>query len=264
MNNVPIGIIDSGSGGLSIWKEITTLLPYESTIYLGDHAYLPYSEKSTTFIRQRVAKLIDFLTAKHVKLIVIACNTATVAGIDRYRLQFPSVPIIGVVPVIKTAAEVTKTQNIVVLSTVYTANSSYQQKLIKTYASKCQVECISSSRLVEFIESPRNNTEIIRKELRSVFRTIDSKIVDTLVLGCTHFPFISDEICRIVGSTVHLLDSGGAVARHVKRILTNNNVLTALSHRKYFFYTTGYPANVTKTFQKLLKRRVVVVPAIIH
>jgi len=111
MNSIPIGIIDSGSGGLSIWKEITRLLPGESTVYIGDHANLPYSDKSTEFIRHRVFKLIQLLITLRVKLIVIACNTATVAGIDWYREQFPDIPIIGVVPVIKTAAEVSKTKH---------------------------------------------------------------------------------------------------------------------------------------------------------
>lgn len=261
MNNFPIGIIDSGSGGLSVWKEITALLPNESTIYIGDHAYLPYSEKSTVFIRHRVAKLIQFLIKKQVKLIVIACNTATVAGIDWYRLQFPTVPIIGVVPVVKTAAEVTKTQNIAVLSTVYTTNSSYQQKLINTYASECHVESISSSRLVQLIESPRNNTEIIQKELRSVFHTLDTKVVDTLVLGCTHFPFISNLIQKIVGTTIQLLDSGGAVARHVKRIIENNNIITNRLKASYVFYTTGDIRNVSTIYKKLLGHTVVVLTA---
>lgn len=263
MNNVPIGIIDSGSGGLSIWKEITTLLPHESTIYIGDHVYLPYSEKLTNFIQHRVAKLIQFLKKKHVKLIVIACNTATVAGIESYRLQFPAIPIIGVVPVIKTAAQLSKTKNIMVLSTVYTAKSTYQKKLIHDFAPHCVVQSVGSSYLVRLIESPNKHTALIQKELQSTLKTICSSPVDVLVLGCTHFPFISDEIRRMVGPTVQLLDSGGAVARHVKRTLANNNALTDLLHRKYVFYTTGDPANVTKTFQKLLERRVVVLAAAI-
>jgi len=263
MNYIPIGIIDSGSGGLSIWKEITLLLPGESTVYIGDHAHLPYSEKTTEFIRNRVFKLIQYLVTIRAKLVVIACNTATVAGIDWYREQFPDIPIIGVVPVIKTAVEVTKTKHIAVLSTVYTANSSYQQKLISIYASKCRVEIFSNSHLVELIESPRDTTKIIQKELQSILKLHNTPI-DTLVLGCTHFPFIDHEIRLTVGPNVQILDSGGAVARHVQRILIHNAIQSSSSKGNHIFYTTGNCLNVAKTFKKLLKRTIVVLKAAIE
>jgi len=263
MNSIPIGIIDSGSGGLSIWKEITRLLPGESTVYIGDHANLPYSDKSTEFIRHRVFKLIQLLITLRVKLIVIACNTATVAGIDWYREQFPDIPIIGVVPVIKTAAEVSKTKHITILSTVYTANSSYQQKLIQTFASTCHVDVLSSSRIVQCIESPKKNTKQIQKELQLLLKTQNTSI-DTLVLGCTHFPFISQEIRLIVGPNVQLLDSGGAVARHVQHILMHNSIQTSDSKGTHIFYTTGNCSTVTKIFKKLLQRAIVVVKAAIE
>ena len=123
MSDDPIGIFDSGSGGLSFWQSITSLLPHESTVYIGDHNYLPYGEKDTEFIQERTISCIRFLLKHHAKLIVIGCNTATVAGIDVYRTAFPDIPIIGVVPVLKTAAELTKKGSIGVLSTPYTAHS---------------------------------------------------------------------------------------------------------------------------------------------
>ena len=258
MNNFPIGIIDSGSGGLSIWKEITTLLPNESTLYIGDHAYLPYSEKSTGFIRRRVAKLIHFLLAKHVKLIVIACNTATVAGIDWYRAQFPTIPIIGVVPVVKTAAALTKTNEICILSTKYTAGSMYQKKLIKEFASHAKVISIGSSRLVEYIESAGDMKEKIISELQEVLQLIRNSAVDVVVLGCTHFPFIKEEIRQVIGVTISLLDSGLAVARHVQRILERNHLFTNSSRASHEFYSTGNVKKVAATYQKLLKYPVVV------
>lgn len=261
MNNLPIGIIDSGSGGLSIWKEITALLPNESTLYIGDHAYLPYSEKSTAFIRHRITRLITFLLTKHVKLIVIACNTATVAGIDWYRTQFPTIPIIGVVPVVKTAAAMTKTNEICILSTKYTAMSSYQKKLIKEFASHTSVVSIGSSRLIEYIESTEDTRVKIVKELQTILRPIKMSTVDVLVLGCTHFPFIKKEIQKVIGSAIPLLDSGLAVARHVRRILDTNGLFTNSSRAFHEFYTTGDVKKVSATYQKLLKRAIVVLKA---
>jgi glutamate racemase len=261
MNNFPIGIIDSGSGGLSIWKEITALLPNESTVYIGDHAHLPYSEKSTLFIRHRIAKLIQFLLSRHVKLIVIACNTATVAGIDWYRLQFPDIPIIGVVPVIKTAAGLTKTNEICILSTKYTAESDYQKSLITAFASKTKIYSIGSSRLVTYIESAEDTSVNIIKELQTILRTIIHSHVDVLVLGCTHFPFIKEAIRMVIGPAITLLDSGPAVARHVQRILGKNNLFSNTSKATYTFYSTGVLKRVTATYRKLLTYPVVVLKA---
>src|SRR3989344_838057 len=117
MSTKPIGILDSGFGGLSIYQSIRELLPHESTIYVGDHAHIPYSTKTPSLIKRRVGKIIHFLLRKGAKLIVIACNPATVAGIDEYRKEFPGVPIVGVVPVVKTAAEVSGKKSFAVLST---------------------------------------------------------------------------------------------------------------------------------------------------
>ena len=131
MNNAPIGIFDSGSGGLSIYQSVAALLPRESVVYLGDHAYLPYGDKSTDFIKKRGVQCIDFLVSQKAKLIVVACNTATVAGIEYFRTVFPDIPIVGVVPVVKTAAAVSETKYFVVLSTPFTAGSTYQKELIR-------------------------------------------------------------------------------------------------------------------------------------
>jgi glutamate racemase len=261
MRHSPIGIIDSGSGGLSVWKHIVMLLPHESTLYVGDHAYLPYSEKSGTAIRTRVAKLIKFLLTKHVKLIVIACNTATVAGINWYRKQFPDIPIVGVVPVVKTAAAMTKTNEICILSTKYTAQSMYQKKLIKEYATHIHVLSIGSSRLVKYIESVADRKTEIIEELQNLLNPIKESSFDILVLGCTHFPFIKKEIQSVIGPSIALLDSGPAVARQVKRILENNHLLSHGEKALHVFYTTSEVKNVQNVYNKLLKQTVVVLPA---
>ncbi len=239
MMNASIGILDSGFGGLSIYKSIHTLLPHESTVYIGDHAYLPYGKKSKQQIRARVKKLMKFLINQNVKLIVVACNTATIAGIDQYRIWFPLIPIIGVVPVVKTAAEVTKRNAFAVLSTEFTAKSNYQKKLIKKFAPDAQVYNIGCPNLLSYVEKGIFDSPTINRELRLLLPLRMREEVDVVVLGCTHYPFLRKTIRAIIGKEIQLLDSGGAVARHVARILTHNKIGVKKGTCYHEFYSTG-------------------------
>jgi glutamate racemase len=258
MDNRPIGIFDSGSGGLSIWKAITTKLPHESILYTADHRNIPYSTKSAEIIRKRVVEFIRFFLAKQVKLIVIACNTATVAGIDFFRETFPGIPIVGVVPVIKTAAEKSKTKNFAVLSTEFTAKSVYQKKLISSFASDCTVLSIGNTALVEFVESGKKDSKEVYDVLEKLLRLLLKKNIDTLVLGCTHFPFLRPVIQDIVGPDVVILDSGEAVARRVQRILEHEKLLANNMKPSYQFFTTGDTQKVSAVVSDLLKMPIVV------
>lgn len=251
MNDAPIGIIDSGLGGLTIWVSIRKLLPNESTHYIADHAWVPYSGKSRPVIRQRVKSLIANLLEKSCKLVVIACNTATVAGIDQYRKWFPNVPIIGVVPVIKTAAQVSKTRMFAVLSTTHTAKSEYQKRLTLQFAGDCHVLSIGCPQLVEFVESGRTKGVLVRTVLSEILSPLDPR-VDTIVLGCTHFPFLVPEIRAIVGEGVAVLDSGGAVARQVGRVLEARGEIARKSRKTHVFYTTGNSEKVSRVATKLM------------
>jgi len=250
--NAPIGILDSGLGGLTIWKEIEKQLPNESILYIGDHVYQPYSGKSVRVIRQRVKRLITFLLERQAKLIVVACNTATVAGIDVYRRWFPTVPIIGVVPVVKTAATITKTKHIAVISTPYTAASRYQKWLIQSFANGCTVENIGVPDLAAIIEQGKTGgrgTAILHRYLDPITK----KNIDVIALGCTHYPFIKETIQTIVGKGVAVIDSGGAVARHAARILDANG-LRVLGSKPYTeFYTTGDAKHVSRVAAKLME-----------
>lgn len=252
MNDAMIGMIDSGLGGLSIWKSITSLLPDESICYVADHAFLPYSNKTSIKIRKRVLRLIRFLIKKKVKIIVIACNTATVAGIEEYRKKYPHIAIIGVVPVIKTAAEITKTNEFVVLSTEFTAKSAYQKKLIRQFASGCIVHNIGCPDLVQHVENGDINSPKITSILGKTLQPLLKKNVDVIVLGCTHFPFLGTRVRAIVGFRVDVIDSAPAVARHTKRILTQNNALNAMDHAHYVFMTTGNSTKASRVASKLL------------
>lgn len=256
MRDAPIGIFDSGSGGLSILNSISELLPNESFLYIGDHIYSPYGDKSTEFIKERVISVIDHFLKSGVKLIVVACNTATIAGINFFREKYPHVPIVGVVPVIKTAVSESRTKHFVVLSTNYTAKSDYQKNLIQSFAGECIVTSLGSSILVSLIENGLIDGMEVRTELSTILQKMDTKNDDVIVLGCTHYPFLVPVIRDIIGTGIKILDSGSAVARQVKRILGEREELSVSNSPKCVFYTTGDPKKVTTVFRRLLAKDV--------
>lgn len=235
MNNNPIGIVDSGIGGLSVWQEIVKLLPKESIIYLADSKYLPYGEKSEAEIYTLSKRLIQFLVEQQVKLVVIACNTITVSALEDLRKDFPGLPIIGTVPVIKTAVATTKNKRIGVLSTKRTAESAYQKKLIAQFAPHCDVSNVGTNVLVPMIESDAIDTTVLKQELRPFL----AAKVDTLALGCTHFPFLRKEMQEVLGKGVHILDSGEAIARQVKHVLRQEGIESESVLGSHILYTTG-------------------------
>ncbi len=235
MNNHPIGIIDSGIGGLSIWKEVGKLLPNESTIYISDAKNLPYGEKNEEQVYRLAKRLVQYLIAAKVKLIVVACNTITVSALDRLRADFPDMPLVGTVPVVKAAASVSKTKRIGVLSTNRTAESEYQKRLISEFASDCFVLNSGTNTLVPMVEAGDIDQEGLIQALQPF---IDAH-VDTLALGCTHFPFLKSEIQQILGKNVNVMDSGEAVARQVKRILEHNQIENDSQEVSHQFVTTA-------------------------
>jgi len=255
MNTAPIGILDSGFGGLSIYRSIVELLPLESTVYVGDHAYIPYGQKSKKEIRGRTRKLIGFLLSKKAKLIVVACNTATIAGIEKYRVWFPDIPVIGVVPVVKTAAEQSKRHAFAVLSTSFTAGSVYQKKLIKKFAPDAKVYNLGCPNLLSFVERGVVGGSAIDTELRGLLTHAVIRSIDAVVLGCTHYPFLHDAIRAIVGKKVDILDSGGAVSRHVARILDHNRI-AAVGRPTHAFFSTVRSAKHSAVASALLHKRI--------
>jgi glutamate racemase len=218
---------------------------------------MPYGGRGTQWIRNRTKKLIAFLLAKGAKLIVVACNTSTIAGIDVYRKAFPHIPIVGVVPVVKTAAEVTRTKHIAIFATPYTSRSRYQKRLIAKFAHGLRVHSETSHTLVPIIEEGVLEGPLVRGELRRMVARIP-KGVDVVALGCTHYPFIAPVLAGIVGSGVVILDSGGAVARQVHRVLAANGALTKRGRPAHRFYTTGDTAPAAMVARKLMKRKITV------
>lgn len=254
MDNRPIGVFDSGIGGLTVWRALVKLLPHESTVYIADQAHIPYGEKSAAFIRGRVEKAIAFFLKKDVKLIVVACNTATIAGIDMYRKKFPAIPIVGTVPVIKTAAEKTKTGKIVLLATHYAAKSRYVKQLIRKFAAQHTVIRVGATELVHLVESGIIDGEVTAYKLSHILSPLKDKHADVLVLGCTHFPFLYEKIRAIVGDNMQIVESGGAIARQVERISIHNEIAASVMQAPLCeFFTTGDSQQTTFIATALMK-----------
>ena len=235
MNN-PIGVIDSGVGGLSIASKLIEKLPNESFIYLADSKNLPYGVKSNKEIYSLTKKMIGFLLTQEIKLLVIACNTITVTCIDSLRVEYPNLPIVGIVPVIKTAVEKTKKERIGIYSTLVTARSKYQENLIKQFSKGCFVLNLGSSELASLVENL--NFSLMDKVLKKELRLFKNANIDALALGCSHFPLIEDKKQRYLPGVL-ILDSSDAVCRQAQRILVHNNLVSKNQKPSYNFYTTG-------------------------
>jgi glutamate racemase len=254
MNNHPIGILDSGVGGLTVLQAVVSELPRESFIHIGDSENTPYGKKKEEEIYHLSKRLIAFLLKKEVKLIVIACNTITVSCLERLRTDYPDMPIVGTVPVIKTAAAVSKNKRIGILSTTTTAQSDYQKHLIEEFANDCVVFNHGTDALVPLIEQGKVESAEMATALGKVLKPFSNEHIDALALGCTHFPFLKEQIQQMLGHDVQLLDSGGAIARQVKRVLEHNNALNSEGDGNIHIYTTGNMQIAKELAQRILKK----------
>jgi glutamate racemase len=253
MNNNPIGFFDSGVGGLTIWRATRRLLPQESTIFLADSGHVPYGEKTPDQVRDLSRRVVAFLLGQHAKLVAVACNTATVHAIGYLREQFPDVPFVGVVPVVKTLARRTKTGTIAVLSTPATSASPYLAGLIEEFAPDKRVVNVGCDGLEDLVEAgdtgSRRTTALLERHLAPVR---DSG-ADVVGLGCTHYPFLRGRIKRLLGPRVRLYDPSRPVARRVRDMLADRDALASNEHPTHRFYTTGDTAVFASVASKLLR-----------
>jgi glutamate racemase len=249
----PIGAFDSGVGGLSILLEIRRLLPAEDLIYFADSAHCPYGPKPLEDIRQRILEVTDFLVSLGVKLVVVACNSACVAGLDQIRAKYRDLPIIGVEPAIKPAHDITRNGKIGVLATKMTLGGERFSILVEKYATGVEVYTQPAPGLVEIVESGAIETPATEELLREYLEPLLAKGIDTLVLGCTHYPFLQPVAQKICGPEITILDTGLAVAKQTARVLKLTDLKTNRQYGegKETFYTSGDPATVSGVIAKL-------------
>ena len=239
MSNAPIGVFDSGVGGLSVLKEIHRLLPQESLLYVADSGFAPYGDKSCEYIQQRCEQITQFFLAHHVKAIVVACNTATSVAVDGLR-QWCPVPIIAMEPAIKPARLQTKSGVVGVLATTQTLCSANINRLIAEHGKDIQVLLQPCKGFVELVEAGQLQGEAVTELVTQRIQPLLAQGADTLVLGCTHYPFLSPVIRDVAGEQVTIIDPSAAIAQQLERKLAEHHALVQGSDRGSIrFYTTG-------------------------
>lgn len=230
-DSCPIGVFDSGIGGLSVLKEIHQLLPNENLIYVGDSAHAPYGDRSAKYVRQRSTAIADFLLDQGVKIIVIACNTATAEAASQLRKTM-DVPVIGLEPAIKPASQLSKSGVIGVLATQRTISSERLLGLTERYAKNKKVLAQACPGLVEQVEASELDTPKTQQLLQQYIQPLLDQGVDALILGCTHYPFLLPAIRKITGNEIEILETGKPVALHLQRTLQKNQLENTISQTK--------------------------------
>ena len=240
----PIGVFDSGIGGLSVWREIAARLPYESTLYVGDQAHIPYGPKPAETIVRYAEAIVGFLLRHGCKAIVVACNSASAAALKPLRARFPDTPFIGMEPAVKPAAERTKSRVVVVLATPATLQGELFAATAARYAQGIRVMGEPCPGLVARIEAGLAEHPDTEDLLREFLAAGLAAGADQVVLACTHYPFVVETIRRIVGPAVEVIDPAPAVARQLGRLLSDHRLAAPRpgpppTHR---FFTTAADA----------------------
>ncbi|MDR2358410.1 MAG: glutamate racemase [Prevotellaceae bacterium] len=248
-SEAPIGLFDSGVGGLSVWREVVKLLPDEHTVYYADSAYCPYGQRLPDEIIERSDRIMDFLIGQQqCKLIVVACNTATAAAIAHLRAAYP-LPFVGMEPAVKPAALHSVTGVVGVLATQGTFKGRLYHETLERFAGHVQIIEQPGDGLVELVENGATGGEEAQALLEKYIRPMLHARIDHLVLGCTHYPFLIPAIRKITGDGVTILDPAPAVAQRVKFLLSQDNLLNISGgEARHEFFSSGD----IKTLQRLL------------
>lgn len=261
-NHQAIGVFDSGVGGLSVLKNLQRQLPNEAFIYLADSAYAPYGQLSETVLQQRGQQIADFFIRKKVKAIVIACNTATAIMAESFRKRL-SLPIIALEPAIKPACEQTRNGRIGVFATQNTLNSQRYQALLDTYAANCEVFQSPCLGFVEQVEKGELNSGKTRQLIKANLQPLLAQNIDTLVLGCTHYPFLREAITAVarelVANDLLILDTATAIANRLQYVLqeqrlSHKPLAANLAATQTHYYTSANPSDFQSVFALLMQQ----------
>lgn len=236
--DAPIGVFDSGVGGLSVLREIGRLLPAESLLYVADSGFVPYGEKPPEVIVERSRLIAEFLLGQGAKALVVACNTATAAAIADLRSRY-SLPIIGMEPAVKPATGATRSGVVGVLATTGTLRSARFAALLDRFAGSVKVITQPCPGLVECVEQGDLDSATLRGLLRAYTQPLLEAGCDTLILGCTHYPFLKPALMQLLPADVRLVDTGAAVARQVQSRLAEAGLLAAGPSRPAQFWSSG-------------------------
>jgi len=252
----PIGVFDSGVGGLSVLNALRAELPHERFVYFADTAHAPYGERGDTFVARRTAAIARHLIDEHeIKALVVACNTATAAGIHELRAEHPALPVIGVEPALKPAVALSKTGHIAVIATRVTLESRKFEALHTSLATQARFSIVPCDGLAGAIERDEavQVTALCEKYLGAAGRFGGKPgQIDTLVLGCTHYPFIVEELRRHTGDEVRFIDTGAPVAQQTRRLLLNAGQLKLEGPGAVRLLTSSAPETLDATAARWL------------
>ena len=239
MDNRPIGLLDSGVGGLTVVKKIIAKMPHEATVFIGDNAHIPYGDKSKAEIIALTKQSVNFLISKNVKLIIFACNTATAVAMKAIQKEIEP-QIIGVIQSgAVAAANATKNKNVAVVATKMTVGLHAYQKEIQARDPEITVNEIAAPQIVPLIENNAGH-QAYMAALKKILLPINNLGVDTLVLGCTHYPIIRSEFAQCVKPAVQIIDPADQVAQYTYNIMKRDQIFTDSSAKgKHEYYTTG-------------------------
>ena len=249
----PIGIFDSGVGGISVLRAIREQMPEESVIYFGDQGHIPYGPRPMGQIRDFSETITRFLLKQGAKIIVVACNTASAAALKYLREKFPDVQFVGMEPAVKPAAEHTQTGKVGVLATPTTFQGALYASVVERFASGVELFQNTCNGLVQQIERGNLYSPETRRILEDALLPMLEKNIDTVVLGCTHYPFVIPLIQRIVGENVRVIDPAPAVAKQTARLLEASGMRSKSGSRgELRFYTSGDSEELQALLPKLL------------
>jgi len=240
----PIGVFDSGVGGLSIVRSLWAELAAEDILYVADTANCPYGPRSREEIQRLSAAITRFLVQQGAKAVVVACNTASAAALDQLRINFSATPIIGMVPAVKPAASWTRTGIVGVLATPITFNGSLYHDVVRDYANGVEVHSVICPGLVELVESGAAESEATQALLAQCLAPLLARNADALVLGCTHYPFLQGSIASVTDNRLRVFDPSDAVARQTRRVLERHGLLAQADRggRTTLYSTRSAPA----------------------
>ena len=254
----PIGVFDSGVGGLSVLREIRRELPAEDLIYVADSGYAPYGDRPEEYVRERAVAIMEFLRTKDTKAVVVACNTATGIAVDALRARY-DLPIVAIEPAVKPAVARSRSRVVGVLATTQTLAGQKFAKLVSTHAGDVEVLTQAAPGLVDQVEAGHLNTSSTRTLVERYLQPMLEKGADTIVLGCTHYPFLEDLIRDVAGPDVDVIDSAVPVARELRRRLQAGALLVPDDRRgSETFWTTGPVDQVRAVIAQLWPDDVVV------
>jgi glutamate racemase len=249
----PIGVFDSGVGGLSIFHQIRLLLPFENILYIADQAHVPYGTRTREEIRLFSDAIIRFFLANEVKLTVIACNTASAAALHSLREKYPDHTFVGMEPAVKPAVQASHTRRVGVLATQATFQGELYTSVLERFAKDVKVFENTCPGLVSQIEKGELNSSETHRILEAAIHPMLEQGVDTIVLGCTHYPFVIPLIRKIAGSNVDVIDPSPAIARQTKRLLEVKRLLNPGTERgQVSLFSTNSPENMQFLLPRLV------------